>query len=195
MQIQIIGKNFDVGDALRTHIEHRLEGDVGKYFDGTVNALVTVEKERSMFQTDCTLHLTTGITLHTSAQASDARVSFDQAADRLEKRLRRYKRRLKDHHAHRREPVESFEATRFVIAAAGEESNEPPDLNPVVIAEDTAQLNELTVGEAVMQLDISDAPVVLFRNAAHGGLNVVYRRDDGNIGWIDPSALSARGAA
>lgn len=188
MQIQIIGKNFDVGDALRSHIEQRLDGDVGKYFDGMVNSLITIEKERSMFQTECTLHLTTGITLHTSGQAPAAYGSFDQAAERLEKRLRRYKRRLKDHHAHRREPVATLAATQFVIAAEEDGHEEPADLSPAIIAEDPARVHELTVGEAVMQLDLSDARVVFFRNAAHGGLNVVYRRGDGHIGWIDPKA-------
>lgn len=197
MQIQITGKNFDIGDALRTHIESRLEGDVAKYFDGTVRSLVTIEKEGNGFLTECTLHLSTGITLNTSGRGQEAYASFDLAAERIEKRLRRYKRRLKDHHAHRREPVASFPASRFVLAVGDENENapEPDNLNPPVIAEGTAQIQELTVGEAVMKLDISDAPFVFFRNAAHGELNVVYRRDDGNIGWIDPGASEARRAS
>ena len=192
MQTQIIGRNFTVGDKLRAYIEQRLEQGAEKYFDGMVRSLVTLTREHNMFQTECTLHLTTGMTLHTSAQASQARISFEQAANRLEKRLRRYKRRLKSHHADRLEPVSSFAASRFVIAADSQDDRETADLNPVIIAEDTTQLHELTVGEAVMQLDLSDANVVFFRNAVHGGLNIIYRRDDGNIGWIDPGASDAQ---
>lgn len=196
MQVHITGKNFDIGDSLRAQIEHRLSGDVAKYFDGTVTCTVAIEKERNGFSTDCTLYLSTGIALHTEARAPEAPTSFDRAADRIEKRLRRYKRRLKDHHSHRRVPVTSFSAPRYVLAGSVEEEPaDAHDLAPPIVAEDMAQIHDLTVGEAVMQLDISDAPFVLFRNAAHGGLNVVYRRQDGNIGWIDPDPARSRPTA
>ncbi len=187
MKIQISGKNVDVGEALRTQIELRLNGDVGKYFDGTADGHVTITKDGGEFRADCAIHLSTGITLQSHARSSDAYACFEQAAERMETRLRRYKRRLKDHHSKRAAPVKGFEASSYVIAAADDETDEPSDPNPTIIAEDTAQVQELTVGEAVMQLDISDTPFMIFKNAGHGGLNLVYRRDDGNIGWLDPA--------
>lgn len=187
MHLQITGKNIDVGDALRGHIEQRVEGDVAKYFSGAVDGHVTVMKESSEFRSECSLHLSTGLKLQTEGRADDAYGAFDKAAERLEKRLRRYKRRLKDHHARaskRQAPV--FDAPAYVIAQEDPDAGEPEELNPVTIAESMERIPDLSVGDAVMQLDISDAPVVVFRNAGHGGLNVVYRRKDGNIGWIDP---------
>ncbi len=193
MQILTTGKNLDIGDALRGHIETRLRNDVGKYFDGTVRAQVIVEKQRSSFRTECTLHLTTGLTLQSHGEGGDAYSSTDSAAERLEKRLRRYKRRLKSHHLDRREPVNSFPAASYVISSPdGEGEAEPADLAPAIVAESTAHVADLSVGEAVMQLDISNVPFVLFRNSRHGGLNIVYRRGDGLIGWVDPETRVAK---
>ena len=186
MKILISGKNMDVGDALRSQIEHRLNGDVAKYFDGSADGHVTLAKDGGEFRADCTMHLNTGITLQSKGRASDAYACFEQAAERMEKRLRRYKRRLKDHHVRRSGPVPAVDAFSYVIAAGHDDDEEVSDPNPTIIAEDTAQVQELTVGEAVMKLDISDATFVVFKNAGHGGLNLVYRRDDGNIGWLDP---------
>jgi ribosomal subunit interface protein len=188
MHIQITGKNLDIGDTLRSHASQRLEGIAQRFFDGAVKAHVTVEKQRSNFITDCTLHLATGLVLQAHGEAADAFPSFEGAANHLEKQLRRYKSRLKKHHHARKEPVRQETATAFVIAAASEEdSTDTHDLNPAVIAETPHAVAELSVGEAVMQLDISTVPFVLFRNARDGVLNVVYRRQDGNIGWINPS--------
>lgn len=189
MDVQITGKNIDVGDALREQIAYRLENDVTKYFDGIVDGHVTVIKEASTFRCECTLHLSTGITLQSEGKSLDAYESFDQAATRLEKRVRRYKRRLKDHHARRgARPVESFDVPYYVIAREDETSEEPEDLNPPIIAENISKIRELSVGEAVMQLELSEAPVIVFRNGAHGGINIVYKRGDGNIGWVDASS-------
>ncbi len=189
MQIQITGKNIDVGDALRTHIEDRLEGDVAKYFDGVVNGHVTVLKEHSEFRCECNLHLSTGMSLQTEGRSGDAHAAFDKAAERLEKRLRRYKRRLKDHHARSSaKEVAALDAAAYIIAQEADTAEEPQDLSPPIIAESVERIPDLTVGEAVMKLDISDVPVVVFRNAGHGGMNVIYRRADGNIGWIDPGS-------
>lgn len=191
MQIQITGKNIDVGDALRTHIEDRLEGDVAKYFDGVVDGHVTVLKENSEFRCECNLHLSTGMSLQTEGRSGDAHAAFDKAAERLEKRLRRYKRRLKDHHARSSaKEVAAFDAAAYIIAQEAETAEEPQDLSPPIIAESVERIPDLTVGEAVMKLDISDVPVVVFRNAGHGGMNVIYRRADGNIGWIDPGTAN-----
>jgi ribosomal subunit interface protein len=183
MQIKVTGKNLDVGDAMRSHIQERLLQLQNKYFEGTVHGHVTVEKQRVGFTTDCALHLATGLVLQAEGQSNDARQSFDEAVNHLEKQLRRYKQRLKDHHRSRREPVRQVEAQSYVIAADVEE---PEAGNPVVVAETGVSVPELTVSEAVMQLDISTQSFLLFRNGGHGGLNLVYRRADGNIGWVDP---------
>jgi len=187
MQIKVTGKNLDVGDALREHIESRLQQIQQKYFEGSVHAHVTVEKQRVGFHTDCALHLSTGLVLQAEGTGAEAHPSFDQAASHLEKQLRRYKQRLRDHHRSRREPVRQIAAQSYVIPAASDSAEEPEGNHPVIVAETGVQLPELSVGEAVMQLDISTRPFLLFRNGGHGGLNLVYRRPDGNIGWVDPS--------
>ena len=186
MQIQITGKNLDIGDALRQHVEMRLNDDVAKYFDGIVRAHVVVEKQKSAFDCEIVLHLTTGLTLAGNGNAGDAHAATDTASQHLEKRLRRYKRRLKSHHQARKEPVEAIPAAAYVLQSSEQETEEPEDLNPVIIAESTANVSELSVGEAVMQLDFTSEPFVLFRNARNGSLNVVYKRKDGNVGWVDP---------
>lgn len=189
MHIKVTGKNFDVGDALRNQIGDRLQQFRNKYFEGTVHAHVTLAKQRSNFESDCNLHLATGLVLTAHGAAADATQSFDNAAMRLEQQLRRYKHRLKNHQKDRREPVRQVEAASYVIqsddSAADEEA--PADLNPVVIAEQATSVPELSVGEAVMALEISSVPFVLFKNSKGGHTNVVYRRSDGNIGWVDPS--------
>ena len=190
MQIKITGKNLDIGTALRDHVGEKLRQLHQKYFEGTVHAHITIEKQRSSFHSDCTLHLATGLKLQATGDAAEAHPSFDAAAAHLEKQLRRYKRRLKDHHKSRREPVRQIEAASYVISPAPEEEDEVSGLNPVVVAETETNVPELSVGEAVMQLDISNVSFVLFRNGGHGGLNVVYRRPDGNIGWVDPKPAS-----
>jgi ribosomal subunit interface protein len=191
MQVLATGKNIDIGDSLRQHLTDRLTQNVAKYFEGAVSAHVTIEKQRSSFSTECSLHLATGLTLQAHGEAGDAYSSFDTAAEHLEKRLRRYKRRLRDHHLNRREPVVGLTATSYIIDTVDEGAEEPEDLSPAIIAENSQTIAELTVGEAVMQLDISTEPFALFRNASHGGLNVVYRRKDGNIGWVDPGPAEA----
>jgi ribosomal subunit interface protein len=187
MQIQVTGKNISVGDSLRQHVEERLNSDVARYFDGTVSAHVTVEKQRSQFRSECTLHLATGMVLQAHGVDGNARIAFDTAANHLEKRLRRYKGRLRDHHNRRRKAGISFDVKSFVIQASADEEvhEEPSDLSPVIVAEDLHRMPELSVGEAAMQLDISNLSFLLFRNAKNNSFGLVYRRDDGNIGWID----------
>lgn len=187
MQVLTTGKNIDIGDSLRTHITERLERDVAKYFDGAVRAYVTVEKQRSSFSTDCTLHLSTGLTLQAHGDGGDAYSGFDTAAEHLEKRLRRYKRRLKDHHQSASGPMPSEPAASFVIETSAENDEDgDASLSPAIIAEASHNITEMAIGDAVMQLELSSGDFVLFRSAKHGGLNVVYKRKDGNIGWIDP---------
>ncbi|TYC49290.1 ribosome-associated translation inhibitor RaiA [Rhodobacterales bacterium] len=195
MALRISGKNVDVGDALREHITDRIEDALSKYFTGGFTGHVTLSREGNGFKSECSLHLDTGIVLQVSSQDPDPRNSFDQAAEKIEKRLRRYKRKLKDHHVHNGNGREALEAASYVLASPEEDEEVPADFNPLVIAETSAKVKTMTVGMAVMELDLTEAPVVLFKNAANGGVNVVYRRPDGNIGWIDPALVANTQAA
>ena len=193
MGLRISGKSVDIGEAFRGHVEAKIGDALEKYFDGGFTGHVTVEREGPGFRTDCAIHLDTGVVLKAEGRAQDVYQSFDMAAERIDKRLRRYKRRLKDHH-HRNRGGDGMPATEYVLAAPDEDTEVAPDTDPVVIAEQATNLETMTVGGAVMAMDLTDAPVVVFRNAGHGGVNVVYRRRDGHIGWIDPSLTGGRGA-
>ncbi len=190
MDVQITGKAIDLGAALQTHVNDNLSAGVHKYFDRSAEAQVTFDKEGPEISSEITLHLASGVFLTASDRAHDAYGAFDGAMQKLEKRVRRYKRRLKDHHANNRDPLPAETASSYIIAAPGdvdiEESGESGD-SPLIIAEQPKTLRSMTVSDAVLQLDVSDEEVVIFRNAKHGDLNVVYRRADGNIGWIDGS--------
>lgn len=193
MGLRISGKSIEVSDAFREQVDLRVGEAVGKYFDGGYAGHVTVEREGSGFRTDCAIHLDTGIVLRAVGHAQDPYRSFDMAAERIEKRLRRYNRRLKEHnHA---KPGETETAVSYVIEAPDDEAEVAPDYNPTIIAEETTDLATMTVGGAVMAMDMGDLPVVVFRHAGHGGINVVYRRSDGHIGWIDPSLDTKRDSA
>jgi putative sigma-54 modulation protein len=193
MPFRVSGKNIDIGEALRSRVNTRIAEALGKYFDAGYSGHVTVEKEGFGFRTECVIHLDSGITLHTEANAADAYASADQAAERIEKRLRRYKRRLKDRHAARANgDGAAVDAPSYVIAAPQHDSEEEvTEFNPVIIAESTTSLKRFSVSEAVMELDMTGAPVVVFRHASHGRVNLVYRRSDGQVGWIDPPVVGA----
>jgi len=193
MPFRISGKNLDIGEALRERVNARIVEALGKYFDGGYSGHVTVEKEGFGFRTECAIHLDSGITLHTEANAADAYASADQAALRIERRLRRYKRRLKDRHtAASRQNGASIDAPSYVIEApAQDDEAEVTEFNPVIIAESTTVLKQLSVSEAVLELDLTGAPVVVFRHASHGRVNLVYRRPDGNVGWVDPPPVGS----
>ena len=189
MDIQVSGKNIDLGDALQNYVSEKLSEGVRKYFDRGAEAVVTFSRERHLVECEMTTHLSSGVFLSAHDEAGDAYGAFDGALEKMEKRVRRYKRRLKDHHANGREPLPAEVASYRLIAAPGDEEDEPPvDASPMIVAESETTLREMTVSSAVMQLDLAETPVVVFKNAAHGGLNVVYRRRDGHIGWIDPKA-------
>ena len=194
MSFRVSGKNIDVGEALRERISARVAEALGKFFDGGYSGHATIGKDGFGFRTECALHLDSGITLHADAQAADPYDSADQAAIRIEKRLRRYKNRLKEHHVRNHKVSESaiaISAPSYVIAAPEHDSeDEVTAFNPVIIAEATTALKRLSVSEAVMELDFTGAPVVVFRHAGHGRINLVYRRADGHIGWMDPPTLS-----
>jgi ribosomal subunit interface protein len=197
MSFRISGKNIDIGDALRARIDRRVAEATTKYFDGGYSGHVTIGKEGFGFRTECLVHLDSGILLEAEALAADAYASADQAALRIEKRLRRYKRRLKDRQAARadgaaQENEAAIAAPSYVIATPEHDSDEEmTEFNPVIIAETTTALQRLSVSQAVMELDLTGAAVVVFRHAGHGRVNVVYRRADGHIGWVDPPAIEA----
>jgi len=196
MQITITGKHIDVGDALRTHVEYNMVAAVGKYFDRPVDAHVVFSRNGHEFKCDSSVHLSTGLTAQAQAVSSEIYAAFDQATDRIEKQLRRYKRRLKDHHQARKNPIESLEAQSYVLQGHDEEQDEANvnGMQPVIIAEMTTGIKSLTVGEAVMQMELAHRPFLMFRNDANGRINVVFQREDGNIGWIDPANLPGSGA-
>ena len=191
MQLNITGKQIDIGSALRTHVETRMALSVAKYFDRTVDGLVTFARDGFEYRADCALHLAPGLHLHAQGRSSDIYASFDMAAERMEKRLRRYKRRIRDHHNGSRPELPVSAARERIIAREDDDASEPESLTPVVVSETTLELRTLTVGEAVMQLDLTETPALVFRNSAHGEINVVYRRADGHIGWVDPALQKA----
>jgi ribosomal subunit interface protein len=189
--LRISGKHMDIGEAFRTRIQARIDDAIAKYFNGGFSGHVTVTKEASArngarFSADCTVHLDSGLTLQAAGAGPDAVPAFETAADRFEKRLRRYKRRLKSHASG------SAEATdipyRVMEALPDDEEEVPEDYAPAVVAEQTVALKTMSVAAAVIELDAKDTPVVVFRNPSGLGVNIVYRRPDGHIGWIDATA-------
>ena len=194
MQLAITGKHIEVGDALRRHVEASLDTILEKYFGTAIEAHLVVSREAHLLRADLSIHIGRGIVVNAGAAALDCYAAFDAAAERAAKRLRRYKRRLRQHHAKLRDVAETAERARdYVLAPGGEEAEdeEDPAAGPAVIAEFSTELPHLTVGEAAMRMDLADTPVLLFRNRSHGELNLVYRRADGNVGWIDPEFAAA----
>jgi ribosomal subunit interface protein len=194
MQVQVTGKHVDVGEALRSRVSDELSTSIGKYFDRGGGADVVVSREGQSFKVDCAVTLASGQQLTTHGLGGDAHVAFDAALEKMDKRIRRYKRRLKDHHV-AAQARQQETAAYFVIQSPDEADDLDDDLDeesvvgfpePMVIAETEKPIRSMTVSMAVMELDLTESQTIVFRNAAHGGLSVVYRRPDGNIGWIDP---------
>ncbi|MCV6587146.1 MAG: ribosome-associated translation inhibitor RaiA [Marinibacterium sp.] len=187
MRYQVSGKQIDIGSALQVHVEQELGSVVQKYAERPTDANVVFSRSAHEYVCETTVHLSTGLTAQAKAHATEIYAAFDLCADKMEKQLRRYKRRLKDHHRDRAEPVELLQASSYILASddAADEA-EPDSLQPMIVAEMETRIPALSVGEAVMQMELAGAPVLVFRNEAKNGLNVVYRREDGNIGWIDP---------
>jgi ribosomal subunit interface protein len=194
MSFRVSGRNIDVGESLRARINERIADATAKYFDGGFSGHVTVGKEGFGFRIECVIHLDSGIMLEAEGMAADAYASADLVAGRIEKRLRRYKRRLKNHQAVAPDgsPPEphAIHAQSYIIAAPQHDDDEATGFDPVIIAESTTALRRLSVSDAVMELDLTGAAVVVFRHAGHGRVNLVYRRGDGHIGWIDPPTLA-----
>lgn len=186
MQLTVRGKQIDVGDALRAHVAESLDNVVGKYFGKPIEATVVLSREAHFYRAQISVHVGRGILLQSQADGDAPYAAFDAAAEHLAKRLRRYKRRLRDHH---RRDGEAEPAQQYVLAPLPEdhvEGEDGTDADPVIVAEMEAEILTLSVSEAVMRLDLSEAAALLFRNRGHGGLNMIYRRGDGNIGWVDP---------
>ncbi len=187
MRYQISGKQIDIGTALQTHVKTELGEAVQKYAERPTDATVIFSKSAHEFSCEATVHLSTGLTASAKAKGTEIYAAFDGCCAKMEKQLRRYKRRLKDHHKDRAQPVELFGASSYILASEGEtDVVEPESLQPIIVAEMETHIPSLSVGEAVMQMELAGAPVLVFRNEGKTGVNVVYRRDDGNIGWIDP---------
>lgn len=197
MQVSVTGKRVDVGDALRSRVSDELSTSIERYFERGGGADVVVSREGHSFKVDCAVTLASGAHLQTQGVGADAHSAFDVARDRMERRIRRYKRRLKDHHVQalaKQAETTSYFVLQTANPAVGTDEDEDEDddavgaalAEPVVIAEMERPIRVLTVSMAAAELDLTDSPTIVFRNAAHGGLSVVYRRPDGNIGWIDP---------
>lgn len=189
MRYQISGKQIEIGQALQTHVKDNLGSITDKYAERPTDAVVVFSKSGPEFACETTVHLSTGLTASAKAYAHEIYAAFEATSDKLEKQLRRYKRRLKDHHRDRATPIDVFGGASYILASSetADEVAEPETLQPIIVAEMETKIPSLSVGEAVMQMEIAGAPLLVFREQGHGRINVVYRRDDGNIGWIDPA--------
>lgn len=201
MRIEVTGRHLDVGDALRAHVAEGVQEAAAKYASRAVNAHATISKDAHWFVCDCTVSLSSGLTAQSSGKSTEVYAACDQAMSRLEKQLRRHKRRLRDHHQRRAGPVARIDADAYVLDAGEDErrvEREPNDAgddealwSPAIIAESKTAIPALSVGEAVMQMELNGDAFLLFFNETHGRLNVVHRRADGAVGWIDPPASAA----
>ncbi len=194
MRYQISGKQIDIGDALQSHCRSEIEEVISKYPGRPTDALIVFSRDAHEYACETVVHLSTGMTVQAKAKTTEIYAAFDAANAKMEKQLRRYKRRLKNHHQERTHPVELSNASSYILAAnadGADEADEPETLTPIIVAEMETHIPSLSVGEAVMQMELAGAPVLVFRNDKQAnGVNVVYRRDDGNIGWIDPNAAT-----
>ncbi len=197
MQIQITGRHMALGEALRSRIEAGLEAAVSKYFSRTGEASVAVSQHGPFVEVDCNVHLPSGIVLQSTGRADDPYAALEASLEKMEKRVRRYKRRLKDHHATAPVPMPGELVAEAVFQGSDGLNGEDIDAHaeagdaPLTVAETAVTIRTMSVSEAVMQLELQDVPALMFRNAGHEGLNMVYRRPDGHIGWVDP-AISPR---
>ena len=189
MRYQITGKQIDIGEALQTHVENELGSVLEKYAGRPTDATIVFSRDAHEYVCEAVVHLSTGLTAQARGHASEIYAAYERCGEKLDKQLRRYKRRLKDHHRERSQPVELMGGSSYILAGSDDDGDsEPETLQPVIVAEMETNIPSLSVGEAVMQMELAGAPVLVFRNEKQAkGVNVVYRRDDGNIGWIDPN--------
>ncbi len=189
MSLRVSGKNLQIGEALQDHARSRVAAVLSRYYEGTASGHVTLEPEGSGYRCEMILHLDSGMTLHAEGHAHEPYASFDQAHHRVETRLRRYRERLKGRHAASNGAAEPMISTYTIEAPEGFEE-ESEEFIPVVVAESKAPFRTLSVAAAVTELDLSGLPVLVFRHSANAAVNIVYRRADGHIGWIDPSTVA-----
>ena len=192
MQLTVKGKQLDVGDALRTHVAENLNSIVGKYFSKPMEANVVFSRDAHLFKADIQVRVGRGIVLQSVSEATEPYPAFDTACEKLHKRLRRYKDRLRGHH--NGENGEELIPARYQVLEVEPDHHDEPvpeKAHPMVIADMTTHIDTLTVSEAVMRMELAETPALMFRNRANGGLNMVYRRADGNVGWVDPALEKA----
>lgn len=189
VRFQITGKQIDVGEALQSHVRTEMSEALAKYAGRPTDAQVVFSREGHGHVCEATVHLSTGLTAQARGAATEIYAAFDACNEKMEKQLRRHKRRLKDHHKDRTQPVEYGGGSAYIIAAPEDESDDEGVAGePVIIAEMETRIPSLSVGEAVLQMELAGAPLLIFRNEKTSGVNVVYRREDGNYGWVDPVA-------
>ncbi|MBL4692659.1 MAG: ribosome-associated translation inhibitor RaiA [Magnetovibrio sp.] len=189
MDITVKGKQMDVGQALRTHTEDALSAAVSKYFDRAIDATVTYSKVNSGFHVEIVVHAGRGVTVHGTGEGGEAYPALDIALERVAKQLRRYHRKLVNHHANA--AADENHVAQYSILAQSQEDEVAVEAHPAIVAEMEHSISTMSVSDAVMRLDLGNLPVVMFKNGSHGGLNVVYRRTDGNVGWIDPAVAAS----
>jgi ribosomal subunit interface protein len=191
MRYQISGKQIDIGEALQIHVKAELGEVVEKYAQRPTEAVVVFSRVAHEYVCEAVIHLSTGLTAQATGHATEIYAAFESAREKMDKQLRRYQRRIRNHHHTRPQPFEFGGASSYILAATEEpEEGDSAELTPIIIAEMETKIPSITVGEAVMQLELSNNRFLVFRNESHAGVNVVYRRDDGNIGWIDPRNIS-----
>jgi len=189
MSVRVSGKQMEIGETFRQRIEDRIQDAVTKYFDGGYSGQVVVTKSQSRFAADCLVHLDTGANLHAAGEANDPQVAFDAASKRAKRRRLRYKSKMKIHRAGKAQTPPIEIAYTVMDSLDDDHEERPDDYAPTIVAESTKKLRTMSVATAVMALDMTDEPVLLFRNPGSEQLNIVYRRNDGNIGWIDSANI------
>jgi ribosomal subunit interface protein len=188
MDIQISGKQIDVGTSLRSHVKHKVTELISKYSNTATDIVTTFSKDRYEFLCDISIHISTGMTAQSKGRANDIYDSFENSLEKIDKQFRRYKRRLKNHHIDRKKPIQFINASSYIISTSEEDpdSSEKESLKPLIIAEMQTKIPTLSVGEAVMQMELMGSNLLIFNNSFHKKINVVHMRDDGNVGWVDP---------
>lgn len=190
MRYQISGKQIDIGTALQTHVQSETGDMLAKYAGRPTDANIVFSKSGHEHVCETVIHLSTGLTAQARGHEPEIYAAFDSALEKMDKQLRRYKRRLKDHHKERSQPVELSDAGSYILAPTDESGEAVNDtVSAMIIAETEMKIPSLSAGEAVMQMELANAPALVFRNEKHNGINVVYRREDGNISWVDPKIL------
>ncbi len=190
MRYQISGKQIDIGNALQTHVQTETGDMLSKYAGRPTDANIVFSKSGHEYVCETVIHLSTGLTAQARGHEPEIYAAFDSALEKMDKQLRRYKRRLKDHHKERQQPVELSDAGSYILAPSDESGEAKDDtVSAMIIAETEMKIPSLSAGEAVMQMELANAPALVFRNEKHNGINVVYRREDGNISWVDPKNM------